>query len=507
MTLSTEYSASHQEALRDQEARIIFASESTEADRPDYKGDLWVKQHDDVVLVRDVYGGTKKLREEGKTYLPSHPKEDDDEYETRKNRAILFNAYKRTVEGMTGMVFRKDLILNEDIPERILSDLENVDLQGRDLSSFAKDVLTAAVNDGHTIIHIDAPTVTSEREVSGSKADVAASGRRPYWVHVLKDDLVNIQLEIVNGAPVVMLAVYREEVTENVGEFGQRSVERYRELRPGEFRVWEKGQEGDEVKFTVVAEGRTSVPFVPLVPVYANRIGFYESAPPLLDLAYENIEHYQVRSDHRHALTFASIPLPVFVGVEKKELEWGPNRAVFIPNESGDAKMLESNGKSLEQSRQELADIEMRMAALGLSMLVEQQSLTATERIIDKAEGDSALAATAKGLQGALGEALRVHGSYLGLDDGGSVVVNEDFESLSIDPREAEILLKAVERGVLTRETFWLALQKGELLPEDFDPEEEAERLASQGMGELEALAGMLGDRGSIGNGDGGDDE
>lgn len=486
-TTQSDYTAAHRKAKERTEAVTVSEGSSELGAGVDFRNALHERQRPALKLVRDVFGGTDSLREEASRYLPQHVMEGSDEYAQRKKRAVLFNAYKRTVQAMVGMVFRRDPILDDDVPARIAQHAENIDLQGRALTVFARDAFEDAMIAGHTFVLVDAPTVSNQREVRGTLADVNRSGRRPYWVHVKKDDVINVRWVFEAGEPVLELAVICEPAVVPSGPFGEEEVVRYRELRPGMFKLWRK--EGNE--FQLEAEGETSVERIPLVPIYTNRTGFFESAPPLLDLAHENVEHYQVRSDHRHALTFASIPIPVFTGLNAEDMEWGAGRSIFLPHPESSAQMLESGGGAIGESRKELKDIEARMAALGLSMLVRETRAaeTAEAKAIDKAESDSQLIAMAKALQDGLMNAVNLHAEYLGEESGGTITVNDDFESMSISPDQARLLLEAVEKSVLSRHTYWLELERGGLLRSGFDAEEEAERLAREAGAEIEMLA------------------
>jgi hypothetical protein len=481
-----EYTPALLRAAREQDARIMVGPQSDAADRPDYISELWAAQFPHVKLVRDLYGGTFQMRKEGEEYLPRHPKEERGDYDRRLRRAVLFNAVRRTVSGYVGMVFRRSPVLQDDVPEVIVDHAYNIDLQGNDLSVFARDAFEAAVLDGHCFIHIDAPVATDERQVSGSLAEIRAQNRRPFWRIVNKTAVINARWELVDGEQRLTMVIIAETVTEPTGEYGEAVVEQFRELYPGGWRLWRR----DDDRLVLYDEGMTTLPYVPLVPVYANRTAWLMSEPPLVDLAYENVEHWQVRSDHRHALGFASIPIPVFIGQQRKDIEWGANRAIFLPSENAKAQMLESSGSSIGESRQELSDIERRMNALGLQHLINGSGVqkTAEEDRNERVEAWSNLAAMARGLRDGLENALQVHADYLGLPGGGSCEVNDDFDALAISPQMADVLLRMVGAGQLTVETMWSILVAGEVLPETFDPEAEMERLALQGMAQLEAV-------------------
>lgn len=487
----SDYTPALLRAVRQQAARMMDTEHYGDPDRVDYHSPAWSAMARRVVMMRDVYGGTETVRAAGSTYLPMQPMEERADYQARLDRAVLFNGLGRTVQAQVGMVFRKDPVLQDDVPARIVADADNIDLRGRAFPVFARDVFESALVDGHTLVHVDAPAADGVRAVGGSRADVMRSGRRPYWRHVSALDLINWDYGIQDGKPVLTLAVLAEWQTERAGRYGSRLVRHYRELLPGGWILHREDPETQDI--SVVAEGMTTLDEIPLVPVYGRRTGFLESVPVHLDLAFENLEHYRVRSDHTRSLEFAGISIPVFIGAERENIEWGAARSVFMAAPEAKAMMLETSGQSLGASRQELADIEERMAALGLATLVKQgrTQRTATESHTDKQESDSQLAAMARGLRDSLEEALRIHAAYYREASGGSVEVSRDFDSLTISPQMVRELSNMVAQNHLTLDTMWAILIEGELLPETFDAEEERTALEASLTQELSAIAAM----------------
>ncbi len=452
---------------------VTYWSIETNSDEPDHTPASYRRQIGDVDFVRTVYGGTKTMRLAKDKYLPRHPKEADEEHDRRLARAVLFNAFARTVHGLVGMIFRKDPIVPDEMPANIFGHLDNLDQAGRSLTTLVRQSTVDAMIDGHQWWHIEHPQVPRLENREQERAlDV-----RPYWISIRKADALNVQYDLVDGRPVVTLFAYREARTEPDGLFGEREVDCVRVLRPGSWAVWERD---DNDRWALVDEGSSSLPYVPVVWLPTNESGTFESTPPLLDLAYENVDHWQIRSDHRHAAMFASAPMPVFTGTDAKGVTWGPNRALFLPEEGASAQLLESSGASLASTRQDLQDCESRMAALGLAMLVRETRAaeTAQAKLLDKSESDSSLSVIARRVEDAVNEALAVHADYLGAELGEArVEINRDFHESLLDATMIGQLSALVASGQLSLETMWLALVAGEVLPEEFDAELEVERI------------------------------
>lgn len=449
-------------AIKTSQNQTVFTvgpSDVEGEDRPDTYCDLCSRQLLDLQVMRDVMGGTRAMRDAGDSYLPQREEETDTQYDNRLKLAFLFNATERTRDGLVGMLFRKDPVV-VDADQLILDQLEDVDLSGTPFPVWAKRWASHATADGHVAIHIDFPTVTGVR----NRADERALNVRPYWRGVRKDQLINIQWEMVNGQPMIVLAVLAETVTRRSGRFGEVMVDRLRVLEPGMFEVFEKN---DADEWISVEAGVTSLPYVPLVPLYATQpVDHYETVPPLLNLAWENINHWQLSTNRRWTLEVAGVPLPWFKGVQDQErIVWGPMRAMIFKGENAEAGMLEIEGKSLSEVRQEKLDCEGRMAALGLSMLVRETRAaeTAEAKKLDRSEGDSALATAAAGIEAGLNEALRIHADYLGIEEPGRITINRDFIGSTISPQMVSTLMQAVTLDLYPYESFLMALEQGEL--------------------------------------------
>lgn len=508
-------SAAFRESIRHVGRVTSFTLTSTieeeDRDTPDSTSPSYDEQKPDVELMRTVVGGTRAIRKKKEQFLTRHPGEDKEDYERRLKKSVLYNATGQAIEALTGMVMRKDPVLS-DVSPAFEEHTGNIDLTGRDLPTFTRDVFKSGLTDGHSWIHVEFPRIDGDSV--RTRRQFRESGARPYWIDVPKLDAINWRYEIREGAPFLTLFVYRERTEEAVGNFGAEITDRYRVLRPGSWELWEKQKGSDgKTRWVRVDQGENALPVIPVVFVPSNRTGLFRSSPPLLDMADENIGHYDVRSNHRYALSFASVPIPYFIDVEFErdehtgEIKWGPGRSLHLTSTgetTGEIGILESQGVALGESRQELADIEGRMARLGLQMIVGQpnpQPRTATEHILDKSDSEAALANAARALQNALGECKLLHEAYMAVDaDGnlprnfeapGTIEVNTDFHRQLISAQHLTALSKTVAAGQLPLEALWDIMVAGELLPEDFDSERARTQLAAELDREMRALGGV----------------
>jgi hypothetical protein len=464
---------------------------------PDTKSKAWNRQKDAVTIVRDTYAGPLHIRSEAETYLPAFPREDPLAYRDRLNATVFYDATARTINGLTGMVFRHPPQLSEKLPPEIAALWENIDARGTHGDVFCQQRHRDGEIDGHFCIFVDMQRVP-EGAVR-TRAEEQAAGLRPYWVGIQKQDVYGAREEEIGGRMTLTHFRYGEKVTEPDGPYGEKEVERVREynLVSGEggrrvaFTIHAKRTDADnKTGWVIDDEGIMSIDEIPVSIGYlGERVGLLESKPPHLALALENVRHYQLVSDNDNCLHIASVPWPAFIGVDPDaEIAIGPNMGVKLPA-GADVKIVEPEGNGLEAMERRIAKSEHRMAILGLSLLYTESRApeTATSKRIDKAESDSTLSNHARASQDAFEEALRLTAKWLGiaLDVGGEdrwIELNRDFESLPLDPQSITALSNMVAAGQLTLETLWDVLERGEILPSTFDGEVERMRLEGEGM-------------------------
>ena len=440
---------------------------------------------------RALMGGTTAMRKARETYLPRFGKESHAAYEARLRSSWLFNGYRKTVRDMTGRIFSKP-VEAEDTPDQISEWLANADLQGRDLSTFARQVFEDALaGPGISYIMVDAPP----REGTITVAQAQAQNLRPYLIHLRAEDVLGWKTEVINNVTTLTQIRIQEEYTETsaTDEFAEVSKPQVRVLdrmAPGVLsRIFRKGQRDEWVEVPELA-AVYDVPEITIIPFYINRSGFFTGEPLLDDLADINIAHWQSQSDQRHILHYARVPVLFGAGVPANAVgEIGASTAIIA--ESPDAKMqwVEHSGKAIEAGRQDLKDLEFQMETFGLQLLTARpSSQSATGEALDANKETSILAMTADQLQDALEQAITWMGVYGGIEADPSVSVNKDFGVTMMNAQEASVLLQAVKDGEISRETFLGEWKRRGFIRSDIDSDEEIERIDEEDVGGTPAL-------------------
>jgi hypothetical protein len=453
-------------------------------------------------LVRDLWAGAERIRDAAQEYLPQAPAEDGINYSNRLERSVFHGFYRRAVEGLTGLIYRKDPVLGEDVPTIIAEHWENIDLAGTHGDVFLRDLTQDALCAGHSGILVEYPDTGGRSLNRAQEMEL-----RPYWVPIRKDDIMSWRTSVVAGGTKLTQLVLREMQYEPVGEFGEAEVARYRVLwidEVGAVRwrlLWENK---DKRTVTKLAEGAyPTQEEIPFAPVYTSgKVGYLDSDPPLLDMAYLNVAHYQQWSDYAYAIHKCNVPFLFIAGMKVKDgekLVVGANTCITSDNAQASATSVSHDGAALGSSKVALDDLKSDMGTLGLAMLAPQKRTaeTAEGKRLDKSTSDSALSTLARSVQDAAEQALIFHARYLGLPEGGSVTINRDFEGLLMDANVMGAYTQLVQAGFPARVVL-KALQAGGRIPEDEDLEElememEAGRIADeerrQQMADLQAEA------------------
>lgn len=444
-------------------------------------------------LPRTLMGDTKAMRAAGTTYLPKEPAESQPAYDNRRNRSTLFNAFSKTVSDMTGKVFTKAVMLSKEVPQQLQDFAENIDLAGRHLNVFARDVFFDGLQVGGNYILVDMPPKMENADGSPvTLAQEQAAKIRPYLIHITVERVLGWKADTIGGVTTLTQIRFKECVSEPDGEFGEKEVEQIRVIDAGvnggnatwrTFRKSTTPKPTDE--WELYRSGSTTLAKITLVPFYTNRTGFMTFSPPLEKLADLNVAHWQSQSDQRNILHVARVPILFGAGFDA-DATLAVGASEMVRSSAPDAKLtyVEHSGAAISAGDKDLENIERQMEAMGLQLLVGKPGgQSATGEIRDDSKENSPLAMMADALGDALEQALGFMAEYIGLgingDNGGSVTVNKDF-GVSSMRGDLQQLIAARANGDISRETLWEEMQRRDYLGPTFDGDVEKERIASE---------------------------
>jgi hypothetical protein len=460
-------------------------------------------------LVDSLYGGTTTMRDAHETLLPREPKETDINYEARLKRTTLFNAYKRTIQSSVGKVFSREIMIDTESPE-VLTLIDNVDQSGRDLTEFAADVFTDAMNKGVSYILVDhTQTIGTGPEGVITRADEIEQGARPYWINIKASQVRAAVTEMINGMEILTYFRYVEETTEfdeSTHQEERTTVVRVLRLdrdngnvlfetfyqeeeEKNLLRLKAKNQSNtvkdnplllldsdewikDEEKSGVLS---SNIYRIPIIPVITNRVSSFLGSPPLMDLAEKNVEYWQSYSDQKTILHYARVPIFTISGIKQlndvdedssPDMEISGNSVLEL-GKDGKAEWVEHGGKAIEAGRQDIQDIKAEMSVLGLELYISRPGTeTATAKAINNAETNSWLKTMALSLRNAIEKALIYSAQYGGFppEQIGDVMVNTEYSIPFRDTEDMKFLLEMYKEGLLDPITLLTEAKRRNLL-------------------------------------------
>lgn len=409
-------------------------------------------------------------------YLPKTPKESDLSYNYRATKADFLDSFNPTVDGISGLVFKKPIVYSEDIPTQLKATIENANMQGDHLDILIKDLFDTAMRKGISFALTDMPKGTAE-----NKADEISQGIRPYYTIIQPENVTSWKTTTINGQIVLSQVKIREftEIDDDTNIYATSTETRYRVLEIGTYKVYtEKGD--------FIEEGETGLNVIPFVALNINAKGFFASFPPLYDLALINISHYNLVSDSRYSAHTACIPFYFGKGFHKEDVdnaEIAPNTFLTNPNEQADVKIVDYDGKGVAVTGTLIDRYETKMREFGLSIISQDKELTATEVTIASGQSQSKLNGWVRMLVDTV-EIMLIHASmFYGLSGGGSIEIEADILSKPLVPEDVKVLNDMVLSGNMSIETMYSIIASGSFrMPKDFDIEVEKEKLSQGGL-------------------------
>lgn len=436
-------------------------------------------------LLHDLRGGTTAMRQAESRWLPREAHETEGNYKARLNRTILFNGYSNAIEKLIAKPFAKPVVTLNTAPtdERLTAMLDDVDRSGQDLTQFGRALFDSCLTYGLTHILVDYPVV----EKSATLADEKAIQARPVFIHVKPPQLIGWRTVVMPSGEIrlTMIRMYEKRV-EDVGEYGDEEVEYIRVYTETTWELWRKAP--SDKKYLLQSEGDHSFGAVPLVTIYFKRTGMMLGDPPLEDLAWLNLAHWQSWSDQRNILRFARIGILFAKGLSEEQVEQGftigPSQVIATTNTEADMKYVEHQGAAIKAGDDDLTKLEARMEMLGMQPLFQQVgNITATQKGIEESARLTWIQAWIRASETGMLQAFKIAAKWIGqeIPDDWEIEINDDFSLLDKATDDCDFLLKMCLANKLTDRTMMLEVKRRGLLGEDLDIDQELDDLATQG--------------------------
>ena len=432
-------------------------------------------------IMRAVTEGTEYLRENSEAFLPLEPREDYDAYLARVNRAVFSPFTQRLIRAATGLVLRKPISLIGD-PYWTEMFKMDVDGCGSDLDEYARRLLMCSLTYGQSHILVDYPAPSG----AVSLAEERQQNRRPYWIEVDPTNIYGWRLDRESNYGNLIQVRIAEKAVLPDGDFGEKIYDQVRVIEPGRYRVFRKRETVEDLyeddgggyagnmsspegakDYELAESGDFSLGEVPLVSIYSGKVENLVSKPPLLDIAYLNLAHFQRQADLIHSLHVASQPMLVMEGYDDQTKDLAISVNYAMATQPGNKiYYVEPASSAFDAQSAEIKELQMQMATLGISTLSQQKFVaeSADARRLDRVDTNSMLAMVSMELEQKLQKAFNLSAEYVGID-APEVKISRDFDIERLIGQDITALTSLFDQQVIDREEFRDILVQGEVLP------------------------------------------
>ena len=432
-------------------------------------------------IMKAVTEGTDYLRQNSEAFLPLEPREDYDAYLARVNRAVFSPFTQRLIRAATGLVLRKPITLTGD---PYWTEMFKMDVDGckSDLDEYARRILMCSLTYGQSHILVDYPAPSGAR----SLAEERAQDRRPYWIEVDPTNLYGWRLDRESNYGNLIQVRLAEKAVLPSGQFGEKVFDQIRVIEPGRYRIFRKTEQIEEMydvadgssvgdfevattnkDYKQVESGNFSLGEIPLVTVYSGKTENLVSKPPLLDIAYLNLAHFQRQADLIHSLHVASQPMLVMEGYDDQTKDLAISVNYAMATQPGNKiYYVEPASSAFDAQSAEIKELQMQMATLGISTLSQQKFVaeSADARRLDRVDTNSMLAMVSMELEQKLQKAFNLSAEYVGIEPP-EVKISRDFDIERLIGQDITALTSLFDQQVIDREEFRDILVQGEVLP------------------------------------------
>ena len=438
--------------------------------------DVWRK-------CRDAREGQRAIRKGGKFYLPQLLGQEDTEYGKYRDRAVYFNATGRTVDAMTGLVFRKPMTV--EVPANIEPWLEDITLSDETLEDFADTCLDETITVNRGGIFVDMPE--SEGNLTQAQADLMQL--RPYLVLYKTENILNWEMARVNNVYQLVNVWLSETYKDKSGE--QKKQIRQLILNGGIYYqdIWRQADNGEWYvdKTIVPTRNGANLTAIPFFPLSSRKPTMDVFSPPIESLADLNISHYHNSADLENGAHIAGQPTPYATGVHDDEgagdLYIGSSTFLQFPNENTKVGFLQCGSEGFATLEKLMDRKEQQMAALGARMLApEKKEAEAAQTHEIKRGGESSILSRICGVvERQITRALTFAAEWMSIEGEIAIELNRDFFPPNFTGADLTAWVAARQAGEISKETLFGVLKYSEWIADERTFEEEQDAIANDG--------------------------
>lgn len=272
--------------------------------------------------------------------------------------------------------------------ERLATEREGRSIADRQAEAVAllDKISTAAAGRSEEMSYTDALRATLKHFDRINELD-GMLGLRPYAVFVRNSDVLGFRYEMRQGRPVCTQFRYRQAVTEYDGDFGERTVEQINVHEAGRVRRYRMDKDGKWLIHSEADQSRNGEPlgFVPVVDLVLEKTGFFAGRPPLMELAYLNVKHWQSQSDQDNIVHYVRVPLLQYRGSEDVQNVVAAAGNMISVGADGELNYVEHSGAAISAGVTAIEKLETDMQAAGAKLLTRTKLALTESQARDEA--------------------------------------------------------------------------------------------------------------------------
>jgi len=435
-----------------------------------------------IRTVRDCVEGSRKIKQGKELYLPK-PNPDDVSEENRNRyidyitRANFINFTGHTLEGLLGMVFRKDPEIK--LPSSIEYLIDNADGNGLSLKQVGQSVVSEIAQAGRHGLLTDYP----QAESGLTKSEVTNLGLLATIKSYKAESIINWRT-ITRGSTTMLSLVVLLEPTEvikdsdNEVSFDIDVVDYYRVLYIDKGVYKQRLYDNNEklIQDEIIPNNERGEPWnlIPFVFVGSEENDVNIDKIPIYDIAEINISHYRNSADFEESSYQIGQPTPVLSGLNQNWVDenmkggvmLGSRSAILLP-EGGGSSLLQANPNQMPERGMEMKEAQMVM--IGARIIQDMGgNETVDAASMRNAGQNSKLSLIVTNTRNALMQCLAWATEYMGGDpEQIELEFNKQFYDKSIDPQAVIADIQLLDRGVIAKKDLRRNLRKADRIADD----------------------------------------
>lgn len=448
--------------------------------RPDYRPDWWRRSVEHWDRTLDWTGPLDDT--DFKDYYLCRVAGELEPDRTTRLQATSPEPYFKDAVGDHSSIFTQ-FEIDDDAPQSLIDNQDNVDLSGSDLWQWASNPLFAFFRDGAAIVGVDMPPAQSEQDLR--------SERRPrlFWVPV-RDIYWPEYRDFGGVSKLAKISIRRGKTRIRKPD---NALEEYNEYWVYELDaesncsvvLWVDGEEGkpptavSEPRPILAANGQPmkrlpltdKLSFIGDLKVDQERV----LLSPFADVLNLNIEHYNAKSELRAVEQKTALPTPVrewVDGVPSQAPPFyaGPGRCIDI-QAGARVYYLELVGQSIPELRKGLADIERKIEARNNRLFHVGGNKSATEAEIENQKAKVGLPKIKAMVESAFQDVATVWELFANPSPQpvGGITISDQVLQSPPDAQGLTSTLQAVPLGVPIEAVIAKLIRDGHFYAEDFE--------------------------------------